>query len=312
VRGNRCEDEDCIIAVCVAIVWATFGKVDIIATTQGRIIPSGKTKVIQPFETGVVRAIHVADGATVKAGELLVELDPTAEAADETRLAYDLAQDRLDVARLNALLADDTASFDPSTSGADARSILMASHQMDAQSAEHVAKLAAIDRQIAGKQAETHETEAAIAKLQATLPLVSEQRNIRKALLANAYGSRITFLQIEQQVVEAEHGIEEQNRHLAVIQEALAALEKQHAETEANYRKDLLADLSKAEIQESEHGQDRAKAAQKRELRMLSAPVDGTVQQLAVHTIGGVVTPAQQLMVIVPKGAVLRPYYVLR
>jgi hypothetical protein len=54
-----------------------------------------------------------------------------------------------------------------------------------------------------------HETEAAISKLQATLPLVSEQRDIRKALLAKAYGSEIFFLQIEQQVVEAEHGIEE-------------------------------------------------------------------------------------------------------
>jgi hemolysin D len=292
-----------IAFLCIAILWASFSKVDIIATTQGRIIPSGRTKVIQPFETGVVRAIHVSDGAVVKAGDILIELDPTENAADETRLTYDLAQDRLDIIRIDALLADDPASFDAAARNADPQTALTARRQMEAQAAEHTAKLASIDKQAAGKQAEGREAEASIAKLQAALPLLSEQRDIRKALLANEYGSRIAYLQAQQQVVEAENGINEQTQHLESIKEALAALEKQHAEVDADYRKDLMADLSKAETQANEHGQEVAKAAQKRELRTLRAPVDGTVQQLAVHTIGGVVTPAQQLMVIVPKDA---------
>src|SRR5215831_5365812 len=67
-----------IIAVfCVALAWACIGSVDIIASAPGKIIPSGRTKVIQPFEIGVVRAIHVRDGQAVKAGDLLIELDPT-------------------------------------------------------------------------------------------------------------------------------------------------------------------------------------------------------------------------------------------
>ncbi len=134
---------------CLALVWAVLGKVDIIATTQGRIIPSGKTKLIQPFETGVVRAIHVADGAVVKAGDVLIEMDPTEDAADETRLTYDLAQDRLDIARLNALLANDPAGFDASPANADPRSVSMARRQMEAQGSEHAAKLESIDRQTA-------------------------------------------------------------------------------------------------------------------------------------------------------------------
>src|SRR6266849_2447637 len=67
-----------VIAVfCVALAWAAFGTVDIVAVAPGKIIPSGRTKVIQPFETGVVRAIHVQDGQSVKVGDALVELDPT-------------------------------------------------------------------------------------------------------------------------------------------------------------------------------------------------------------------------------------------
>ena len=80
-RGNaaladRPRDGGTIIALfCLALVWAGFGKVDIVATAPGKIVSSGRTKIVQPFETGVIRAIHVQDGQQVKAGDCLIELD---------------------------------------------------------------------------------------------------------------------------------------------------------------------------------------------------------------------------------------------
>src|SRR4030081_4125881 len=104
-----------IIAVfAVALGWACIGTVDIVAVAPGKIIPSGRTKTIQPFETGVVRAIHVRDGQTVRAGDVLVELDPTMTGADEERQKSDLVGAELDVARLQAALAEDPlAAFRP-------------------------------------------------------------------------------------------------------------------------------------------------------------------------------------------------------
>ena len=67
---------------CLALAWACWGEIDIVASAQGKIIPSGNVKTIQPFETGVIRAIHVQDGQRVKAGDRLIELDPTMNAAD--------------------------------------------------------------------------------------------------------------------------------------------------------------------------------------------------------------------------------------
>src|SRR5581483_9927891 len=90
-----------IIAIfCIALAWATFGKVDIVATATGKIVPSGRTKLVQPFETGVVRVIHVHDGQRVKAGETLIELDPTMTAAEHDHFKGDLIAAQLDVARL--------------------------------------------------------------------------------------------------------------------------------------------------------------------------------------------------------------------
>jgi hemolysin D len=83
-----------LVAMCIcaaalfALIWATFGKIDIIATAPGRVIPIGSTKTIQPIESGIVRAIHVADGDAVRQGQILVELDPIQAQADLSRYLY--------------------------------------------------------------------------------------------------------------------------------------------------------------------------------------------------------------------------------
>src|SRR4029077_19407504 len=105
-----------LIAVlfCAALAWAYFGKIDIIASAPGKVIPSGRTKGIQPLETGFIRAIHVRDGQHVKAGAVLIELDPTINAAEREHIQSDLTAAQLDIARLRAALsegADPLADF---------------------------------------------------------------------------------------------------------------------------------------------------------------------------------------------------------
>src|SRR6266581_9206661 len=78
-----------ITLFCIAFAWTCLGKIDIVASAPGKIIPTGRTKVIQPFETGVVRAIHVRDGQSVKAGQVLIELDPTMNEAERNHLRSD-------------------------------------------------------------------------------------------------------------------------------------------------------------------------------------------------------------------------------
>src|SRR5205823_2936109 len=100
----------------LALVWAIFGEIDMVSTAPGKIVPSGRIKVIQPFATGVVSAIHVQDGQAVKAGDVLIELDPTLSEADRRHIEADLLSAQLDVARLKAALSeapDPLAEFHP-------------------------------------------------------------------------------------------------------------------------------------------------------------------------------------------------------
>ena len=141
-----------ILFFAVAIVWATFGRVDIIATAPGKIVPTGRTKTIQPLETGIVSAIHVQDGDHVGAGQVLVELDRTVTQAERQHVQKDLIASELDVARLEAL-RDSFESLDvprdlvPPTAAltVDVARARLAEH---AQAAEQSAKLTSITRQI--------------------------------------------------------------------------------------------------------------------------------------------------------------------
>src|SRR6516162_792784 len=83
----------------VAVAWAFFGKVDVLATAPGSVLPTGDVKTVQPLDPGVVKAIHVQDGDHVRAGQILIELDPTQPSADRDQFARDLIHAKLDVAR---------------------------------------------------------------------------------------------------------------------------------------------------------------------------------------------------------------------
>jgi hemolysin D len=286
---------------CIALAWAFFGRIDIIASATGKIIPNGHTKIIQPFETGVVRAIHVHDGQTVKAGEVLIELDPTMNEAETKHLQDDLVAAQLEVARLRAELSDGDplANFDP-PEGAPASMVATQRNFLLDQTAEEQSKLAVLDRQRAQKQAELETTAATVEKLNASLPVMQDRLDIRQTLYEHSTGSKASYLELLQTFVEEQHDLDVEKSKYKEAEAALAAITEERTHTDAEYRRQRFTELVEAERKARGLSDDVSKAQRRTELQGLVAPVDGAVQQLSVHTIGGVVTPAQALLVVVP------------
>jgi hemolysin D len=168
------------------------------------------------------------------------------------------------------------------------------------QVAEHRAKIAALARQQAQKEAEQGTIAATIHKLETTIPVIQQRVDIRKTLMEKELGSKITYFEILQALVEQQEDLGVQKSHLHEAEAAAAAIRETRSQAEAEYRHTLSDDLAKAEQKASGLAQDLIKAEQKTKLQLLTAPVDGVVQQLAIHTVGGVVTPAQSLLVVVP------------
>jgi hemolysin D len=292
-----------ILFFCVALAWSILGRVDIIATAPGRLLPTGGVKLIQPAEEGVVRAILVHDGQAVRRDQILIQLDDTPASADRDRLNVDLIQAKLDVARLKALSQALASGRPPQFApppGAPADLVAQAKAALQAQADQQAAKLADLSEQIQQKSAEEAEDEAQSRQISASIPLLAEKEQIHHDLSAQGYGTSLAYLDAQQQLSDARHGVDVESQRAAQARAARAALERERAEARAEFAAGILADLRKAEAQANEQGQDLLKAQDKANQTDLRAPADGVVEQLAAHTPGGVVTPAETLMIVVP------------
>ena len=143
-------------------------------------------------------------------------------------------------------------------------------------------------------------TSATIRKLDTAIPVIQQRVDIRKTLVDKELGSKLTYFEVLQLLVEQQEELGVQKSRLRESEAAVAAIQETRRQAAAEYRRTLSDDLTKAEQKASGLAQDLVKAEQKTRLQQLVAPVDGAVQQLAVHTVGGVVTPAQPLLVVVP------------
>jgi len=297
-----------LIGLLVFVVsWLTFGKVDVVASASGRLIPADSVKLIQPAAPGVVHAILVRDGQHVRAGQPLVELDPTISTAEAAQAQKALETALLDAARARAILSGlDGHGFTfapppgtPADAVATQRALALAQlADIQASARTHVA-----ERQAA--MSAGGEARVQAAKLTETLPLLDEQITANEQLLAKGYVSKLRVIEMRRQRLSAardrDAAIHTANKAAAQTAGAESSITQSSAEARAR----VLADLAKADADTKLRREELAKAIQKSSLQTLVSPVDGTVSQLVIHTPGGVVEATKPVMVIVPDGGML-------
>jgi len=291
------------LLVVAALIWACVGRVDIIAQAPGRIIPAGRTKLIQPFQTSIVRAIYVQDGQRVKAGQILVELDATIDTAERARIAGELNSAELDVARLQAVIASDPTSFDKTVANmrsAQPQQIALARSFLFSQLSESHAKIENLSDQVTQAREQIAAERAAVEKLKQTVPLLKRQYEVHKALADKGADSQLVVLSAQQSFVEHQGDLASEQAKLAQAIASMHSLEQQREEAKAEFFRSNLDDLNQAVEKVQSFKEQLVQADERQRYQTLTTPVDGVVQQLAVHTVGGVVTPGQQLMMVVP------------
>lgn len=305
------------IAVCmlfvIALAWSIFGKVDIVAVAQGRIVVSDRTKTIQPLETSVIQQVLVKDGDEVKAGQVLVELDATNALADGASVQEQMQAAISEQLRAEALmLALRAGEYAPRikagsslgdgwADGQPRRTL--ANAQLQAEWQDVSAKLAKFAAELARRQAEIATVRETVAKLEATLPIAQQREADFKNLADQGFMSSHAGQDRTRERIELERDLATQRARLLEAQAALKETEQTRVAYLAETQRTLSERQAQASLKRQQLTQEGSKAAQRGRLTKLAAPVDGRVQQVAVHTTGGVVTPAQVLMIVVPKDA---------
>ncbi len=285
---------------------ATIGQLDIVVTSHGRLIPGVRVKVVQPAVTGVVRHILVRDGQRVREGDLLMDLDPTQASADADkthagRLAAAIAQ-----ARALALIEAQQHKHAPRVAAIDSGStddLASAQRQADGTYAAYRDRLLAAEATLRQREAELETVRAQLDKLRSTAPLARQQASNYKGLVDRKYVTETEYLDKESAALQQEHDLVTQNSRASELAEAIAAQHAEVASINSQFTHEQLDELDKSRQNLAQSTSDETKAVQRRSLMELRAPSDGTVQQLAVHTLGAVVSTAQSVMEIVPDDA---------
>lgn len=289
----------CLVAAA-GLAWAIFGKVDIVAVANGKIISHLRTQVVQPFETSSVTSILVRPGQLVHVGDPLIELDKTVASAERDRAKGDLVAALLDETRLAAFIGGATAAPFDAVVMASAFDKARAKAQLSAQVAMRASQIAGLEQEKLQRIAERLVLQQTVTKLEQTLPLVAKRASIRDQAMAIGFTSVIADLESQQLLVETRSELEITHSKIASLEAAIAGLEQKIVATDSEIRSNAMADLGKARDRIHEAEEAFAKATHRLQLQTLRAPISGTVQQMHVANVGVVVMPAQQLLSIVP------------
>jgi hemolysin D len=287
----------------IAIVFTCFAQIDIVVSSQGKVIPSGKSKVMQPLEAGIVRTIAVRDGQSVKAGDVLLELDSTNTDADRDRIQREVWESQADMLRATAQLAGQYGFKPP----ADMPKEIAAnqSAMLQGRAAEQQAKLASLDADLAKRNADTQAIASNIAQLQNSLPLIKQKHQMREDLAKTGHVAQTGLIETRLELINAEKELAVQGNRLNESKASFNAAQQQRLQAVAEFRARTSTELVEAMKKHDAASQELLKASQRRDLQTLRAPIDGVVQQLSVTTVGGVVTAAQPLLTIVPENTQL-------
>lgn len=287
----------------VALLWACIGQISVVSSAQGKFIPAGRVKQIQPMETSVVKAILVKEGQHVRKGELLLELDPAINAAELESNSRQLDINRMDQARLAAELGNTSPRY--ATNRDEPGLIALQESLRRSRQASYSAKLDETQALVSEKESALASAEATQRKYEELTVLASQREEDARPLLPMGAISRLDYMQLKQDLVTNRNDLAAQSKAVEQARHARTEAMRQLDGVRHNRTTDIYTDLGKKVYDASGLAGSVEKSRQLYELKWLRSPVDGVVQRVDVATTGGVVTPAQSLVTIVPDGTPL-------
>lgn len=290
-----------LIFMAIATLWLFLAKIDIVVTARGVVIPSGEIKTLQPIETGVISSINVVEGAFVTKGQILMAIDPSVTDTDLESKQKNLELLDLEIARLSALIEE--REFNPAKISSDKNII-------ETQQLIYTSKRTGYHQQIQLLVEQinqiNYQKDAAKQDI-GRLYKLSESAVAREKRLLEVKDliTQQEFEKAHNEVIEYEEQILLRAHEINKLHAKLTELEEQKLLITQDYNNKLLEELTQKRKEATMLNVEIKSIEFRQSKQYLRAPVDGYVGKLHIHTIGGVVTPAEKVITVIPKDAPL-------
>jgi HlyD family secretion protein len=289
--------------LALLLAWAAFGRLDIVAVAEGRLVPATYLKIVQPADAGVVKEILVREGELVKEGQVLMRMDSALSESDLKVLRTDYHAKRLALRRIDAQFAGA-----PLVRQAEDPPELFAQVQaQDAANRRAYENALAQERATLEKaKSELVAAEAVKRKLAQVLPHYREQEAAFEKLERDGFAGRLMAAEKRRERIEKEQDLAAQEAMIASAAATIAQQERRIAQITAEYQRNLQAERVEIANQLERASQELAKQSHRHGYLELRAPQEGLVKDLATHTVGTVASPGTILATLVPKNEALR------
>lgn len=286
-----------VVLVVLVIAWAFWGKLDIVARANGKLIPQSRVQVVQPLEGGRISRILVEDGQLVSKGDILVVMDALISEADIGKLENDRAANAIQLRRIHAELED--KPFEK-VEGEDAQPFINANqlYQENRQTYQH--SLAQQEAILAQAKARLASEKELLAKLRDTLPIRKASEEAMRKLESKGYVDKMGMLERERERIEAERDLEAQRHTVESLKSSINESQEKLSSIQSAYRQRLLDEKIERELQARQLEQEISKQSYRNRLLQLKAPHDGYVKDLATHTAGSVIPSGTVLLTVIP------------
>ncbi len=287
------------ILIFVMLVWAALGKLDIIATAEGKLVPQTLVKIVQPAEAGVVKQLLVNEGDAVKQGQVLARLDTTMASADKAGISSDLATQQMQMRRLEAELADQPML---PKAGDDTERY---AHVQDQYTAHRRAFLDGLDQEKSLLTKAEHERKSAteiLSKLEQTLPTYKKSADAYAKLEKEGFVGGLAAAEKQREAIEKSKDLDAQQSTVAALNATIAAQTKKISQLQSSYKSELQTELADVRARTAQLQPNLDKSIYREGLMELRAPQDGVIKDLATTTVGAVVQPGTVVLTLVPQG----------
>jgi HlyD family secretion protein len=287
-----------LVLFTALLLWMHFGRLDVVAVAQGKLVPQNSLKIVQPAEAGIVREILVKEGEAVREGQVLARMDARIAEADTRMLRAELQRKHLQLRRIDAELAGTALkrqSDDP------AELVAQMEAQLQARRQAHLDALGAEQALRARAQHDLGSASEVEAKLKQTTPIYREQERVWDQLAREGFAGRLMALERSRSRIEAEQDLKAQGRNIEGLKATIAQSDKRVAQIQSNYRQQLHGERAEAEGAYQKLQQEWTKQQHRQAWLELKAPHSGVVKDLATHTPGTVVSPGTILLTLVPQ-----------
>ncbi len=292
-----------LLLLIALLLWALFGKLDVVSVAEGKLVPVSYLKIVQPAEAGIVREIAIKEGQAVEKGQLLIKMDANVSQADSNTIQSALQHSTLALRRIDAEL-NGRAFTQQSKDDPELFQRIQSAYLSNRRALED---MLAIERSSMQKAHQDLQAAQEIQqKLQTTLPTYIAEEASFEELGKKGFAGKLMVEEKKRIRIEQEQDLAAQQYATQSLNTSIAQSQKRLNQIQSDYRQKLEAERVTQYAEHQRLEQEWAKQTHKNSLLELKAPQAGIIKDLATHTVGTVVSPGTVLMTLVPNNEALQ------